>query len=65
MKHLLKVAPSPKKGHFLHKKSQVYKKQLHISVLTVVHPWTMSGRMKYRAAIWSFLKLTPIVFHSV
>ena len=27
-------------------------------------PWTMSGRMKYRAAIWSFLKLAPIVFHS-
>ena len=24
----------------------------------------MSGRIKYRAAIWSFLKLTPIVFYS-
>ena len=26
--------------------------------------WTMSGRMKYRAAIWSFLKHSPMVFHS-
>ena len=27
--------------------------------------WTMPGRMIYRAAIWSFLKITPTVFYSV
>ena len=24
------------------------------------HPWTMSDMVKYRAAIWSFLKLTAL-----
>ena len=27
--------------------------------------WTMSDIVKYRAAVWSFLKLTALVFYHV
>ena len=29
------------------------------------HSWTMSDMVKYRAALWSFLKLTALVFYHV
>ena len=28
-------------------------------------PWTMSDMVKYRAALWSYLKLTALVFYHV
>ena len=31
--------------------------------LVYMDHWTISVRMKYRSEIWSFLKLTPIVFN--
>ena len=30
--------------------------------IRLFNPWTMSDMVKYRAAIWSFLKLTALYF---
>ena len=38
-------------------------RQGHFFIIVVV--WTMSDMVKYRAAIWSFLKLTALVFYHV
>ena len=32
---------------------------------TILDTWTMSDMVKYRAALWSFLKLTALVFYHV